>query len=152
MRSFRGTALFVRGYNDVEALTPEQVEIKRQYIRNNPRKRLIVQSRPDRFHVWRNCRSAGWTLERAMAAIAADRWIGSDPAKCRLLPENVRARLTAGGRKANSRASSFSRASRTSRASGWGGYSGRSLRAVLSVRRTMLTPGWGAGIWRPSMV
>ena len=96
MRSFRGPALFVRGYNDVEALTPEQVEIKRQYIRNNPRKRLIVQSRPDRFRINRNCRSAGWTLERAMAAIAADRWIGRDPEKCRLLQENVRARLNPG--------------------------------------------------------
>ncbi|MCF0219252.1 MAG: hypothetical protein HUK14_05675 [Muribaculaceae bacterium] len=96
MRSFRGPALFVRGYNDVEALTPEQVEIKRQYIRNNPRKRLIAQSRPDRFRINRNCRSTGWTMERTMDAIAADRWIGRYPEKCRRLQENIRARLNPG--------------------------------------------------------
>lgn len=43
MRSFRGPALFVRGYNDMEAITEEEVEVKRQYIRNNPRKRLLRQ-------------------------------------------------------------------------------------------------------------
>ena len=28
-KSFRGPALFVRGYNDMEPITPEEVEIKR---------------------------------------------------------------------------------------------------------------------------
>ena len=32
-RSFRGPALFVHGYNDVEAITEEQVQIKIAYIR-----------------------------------------------------------------------------------------------------------------------
>lgn len=92
-RSYRGPALMVHGYNDVEAVTEEEIEIKRQYIRNNPRKRLITRSKPDRFRVKRNGRSKSWTLARVMNAIAADPWIGRDPVKCRLLQTNVSQRL-----------------------------------------------------------
>ena len=92
-RSFRGPALMVRGYNDVEAVTEEEIEIKRQYIRNNPRKRLIVRSKPDRFKVERNGRSKNWTLARVLAASVADPWIGRNPEKCRLLQDNVIGRL-----------------------------------------------------------
>ena len=84
-RSFRGPALMVRGYNDVEAVTEEEIEIKRQYIRNNPRKRLITRSKPDRFCVNRNGHSDNWTLQRALAAVAADPWIGRNTEKCRML-------------------------------------------------------------------
>ncbi|MCF0203405.1 MAG: hypothetical protein HUK08_08590 [Bacteroidaceae bacterium] len=96
MRSLRGPALFVRGYNDVEAITPEEVETKREYIRNNPRKRLMMRSKPDRFRINRNCHSANWTMKRAMAAIAADKWIGHDPAKCQQLQADMRSRLKPG--------------------------------------------------------
>ena len=92
-RSFRGPALMVRGYNDVEAVGKEEIEIKRQYIRNNPRKRLITRSKHDRFKVMRNQRSKNWTLARVLAAIAADPWIGRNPEKCRMLQDNVIRRL-----------------------------------------------------------
>lgn len=77
-RSYRGPSLFVRGYNDVEALTPEEVETKRQYIRNNPRKRLITRSKPDLFLVHRNMKSANWTPERIMLGLCADRYIAAE--------------------------------------------------------------------------
>ncbi len=92
-RSYRGPALMVRGYNDVEAVTEEEIEIKRQYIRNNPRKRLITRSKPDRFRVVRNGHSQNWTLERALAAVAADPWIGRNREKCQMLQANVSQRL-----------------------------------------------------------
>lgn len=92
-RSFRGPALMVRGYNDVEALTEEEIDIKRRYIRDNPRKRLITCSRPDRFRVMRNQCSRSWTLARALHAIAADPWIGRNPERCRQLQDNVSQRL-----------------------------------------------------------
>ena len=92
-RSYRGPALFVRGYNDVEAVTPEEIETKRQYIRDNPRKRLIAHSRPDRFHIMRNQHSNNWTLARALAAVAADPRIGNDPGVCQLLQGKVDRRL-----------------------------------------------------------
>lgn len=95
-RSFRGPALFVRSYNEVEAVTEEEVEIKRQYIRNNPRKRLITRSKPDRFLISRDHHSANWTLSRALNAVAADKWIGRDPAKCQKLQANIQARLKEG--------------------------------------------------------
>lgn len=92
-RSFRGPALMVRGYNDVEAIGEEEIEIKRQYIRNNPRNRLITRSKPDRFRVMRNQRSKNWTLERAIGAVSADPWIRRDAQKCQRLQENVKQRL-----------------------------------------------------------
>ena len=77
-RSFRGPSLFVRGYNDVEAIGDEEIEIKRQYIRNNPRKRLITRSKPDFFRVHRNRTSANWMPERIMLGLCADRFIAAD--------------------------------------------------------------------------
>ena len=77
-RSFRGPALFVRGYNDVEAIDEEEIEIKRQYIRNNPRKRLITHSKPECFRVQRNMKSVNWTPERIMLGLCADRFIAAD--------------------------------------------------------------------------
>lgn len=77
-RSFRGPSLFVRGYNDVEAIGDDEIEIKRQYIRNNPRKHLITRSKPDCFCVQRNRRSANWTPERIMLELCADRFIAAD--------------------------------------------------------------------------
>lgn len=76
--SFRGPSLFVRGYNDVEAVGDANIEIKRQYIRNNPRKRLITRSKPDYFRVHRNMRSANWTPEHIMQGLCADRFIAAD--------------------------------------------------------------------------
>lgn len=77
-RSYRGPALMVRGYNDVEAVTEEEIEIKRRYILNNPRKRLITRSKPDRFHIHRNMKSVSWTPERIMRGLCADRFIAAD--------------------------------------------------------------------------
>lgn len=80
-RSYRGPSLFVRGYNDVEAIGDKEIEIKRQYIRNNPRKRLITRSKPDYFFVRRNKTSANWTPERIMLGLCADRFIAADRSK-----------------------------------------------------------------------
>lgn len=91
--SRRGPALFVRGYNDVEALTAEEIDIKRQYIHDNPRKRLVASTRPDCFRVVRNQQSPNWTLTRAMNAVAADFWIRRDTQTCRRLQDNVSRRL-----------------------------------------------------------
>ena len=77
-RSFRGPSLFVHGYNDVEAIDEDEVDIKRQYIRNNPRKHLIQHDKPDRFRIRRNMTSANWTPERIMMGLCADRFIAAD--------------------------------------------------------------------------
>lgn len=91
--SYRGPSLFVRGYNDVEAVTPEQIEIKRLYIRNNPRKRLITRSKPDRFRVVKDNHSVNWTLERAFSAIADDPMIKKNPDRFNELKEKICQRL-----------------------------------------------------------
>lgn len=77
-RSYRGPSLFVRGYNDVEAVGEDEIEIKRQYIRNNPRKWLITKTVPDCFRIHRNMKSDNWTAERIMLGLCADRFIAAD--------------------------------------------------------------------------
>ena len=80
-RSYRGPSLFIRGYNDVEAIGEAEIETKRQYILNNPRKRLITRSKPDCFHIHRNKKSASWTPERIMQGLCADRFIAANRSK-----------------------------------------------------------------------
>lgn len=77
-RSFRGPSLFVRGYNDVEAIGEDEIEIKRQYIHDNPRKWLIKHAKPDCFRIHRNKTSSNWTPERIMKGLCADRFIAAD--------------------------------------------------------------------------
>lgn len=93
MRSFRGPALFVRGYNDMEAITEEEVEVKRQYIRNNPRKRLIQGYNYECFQKHRNRHSRNWTLDRVMNAIAAA--FSYNIEKLAMAQKAVKARLNA---------------------------------------------------------
>lgn len=92
-RSYRGPALFVRGYNDVEALTEEQVEIKRAYIRDQARKRLIQGDRHMCFMKHRHQHSRNWTVARVMDAIGADRFYHYNPDKRHEAQQRVLARL-----------------------------------------------------------
>lgn len=92
-RSFRGPALFVRGYNDVEAVTPEQVQIKIDYIRANPERRLIKTSRPDIFRIVRNQTSANWTTARLRRALLSDAFFSRNPQAAEEALQTVASRL-----------------------------------------------------------
>lgn len=78
-RSLRGPALFVRGYNDVEALTEEEVQIKIEYIHKQAERRLIKASCYDRFAISRNCVSKNWLLSKIEATLAADAGLFCNP-------------------------------------------------------------------------
>ena len=91
--SYRGPALFVRGYNDMEPITPEEIEIKRQYIRDQARKRLIQGENHRCFTKHRHKHSKNWTLERALLAIATDRVFRYDAQRRDRAMANVKARL-----------------------------------------------------------
>ena len=78
-RSFRGPSLFVRGYNDMEALTPEQVQTKLRYIREQARRALIKGTLRDRFLVHRSCTARGWTLDTIRRGLRADRFYAHNP-------------------------------------------------------------------------
>ena len=78
-RSFRGPSLFVRGYNDMEALTPEQVQTKLRYIREQARRALIKGTFRDRFLVHRSCTARGWTLDTIRRGLRADRFYAHNP-------------------------------------------------------------------------
>ena len=92
-RSFRGPALFVRGYNDVEALTPEQVEIKKQYLRGQARKRLIKGWLHDRFKIHRNCNSRGWTDDALRQGLLADWFLAHDSKKLDIALQIINTRI-----------------------------------------------------------
>ena len=92
-RSFRGPSLFVRGYNDMEAITPEQVQIKLQYIREQARRALIKGTLRDRFHIHRSCTARGWTLDALRQALLADRNIAHDPDRQHVMLRSLLARI-----------------------------------------------------------
>lgn len=79
--SFRGPALFVRGYNDVEAVDEEEIQTKIEYIRSNIERRITKGENPELFHIHRNMKSVNWTPERIMRGLCADRFIAADRAK-----------------------------------------------------------------------
>lgn len=80
-RSLRGPSLFVRGYNDMEAIMPEQVRTKMEYIGEQARRAIIKGSLRDRFHIYRDCTSHGWTMEALRSAFLADRHLAHDQAR-----------------------------------------------------------------------
>lgn len=90
-RSYRGPSLFVRGYNDMEAITPEQVQIKLRYIKEQARRALIKGALRDRFSIHRSCTARGWTLNALRRGLCADRFLANDEPRLeaalkRLLP------------------------------------------------------------------
>jgi len=93
MGSFRGPALFVRGYNDVEPITEEEVQIKINYIRDQAKKRLIQGDRHECFRKYRHQHSKSWTVERCMQAIAVDRTFRYNTERCKAAQDKVKARL-----------------------------------------------------------
>ncbi len=79
-RSYRGPSLFERGYNDVEPLTQEELEVKIAYIRSNPERRLIKRQRHEYFIVRRDMHSANWTAQRLQSTLLADKGLSRQPA------------------------------------------------------------------------
>lgn len=75
--SFRGPSLFVRGYNDVEAIDEDEVQTKIVYIRENIERRITKGENPVLFHVHRNMKSKNWTPERVMKGLCADPFVAS---------------------------------------------------------------------------
>lgn len=91
-RSFRGPALFVRGYNDTEPVTPEQVQIKLEYIAKQAERRLFKGNHYECFCIHRNQHSKNWTPEIIARAISADRFFSRNEQKCREAQAKVMAR------------------------------------------------------------
>lgn len=79
--SFRGPALFIHGYNDVEAVDEEEVQTKIEYIRTNIDRRITKGENPALFRIHRNMKSANWHPQRIMQGLCADRFIATDHAK-----------------------------------------------------------------------
>lgn len=91
--SFRGPSLFVRGYNDMEAVTPEQVQTKLRYIREQARRALIKGTLRDRFLVHRSCTARGWTLDTIRRGLRADRFYAHNPDRLELILRSLLPRI-----------------------------------------------------------
>ncbi len=72
--SYRGPALFVHGYNDVEAVSAEEVETKIEYIRANPERRLIKGENKEIFTIARGKHSKNWNTEAVKRGVKRDNW------------------------------------------------------------------------------
>lgn len=92
-RSFRGPALFVRGYNDVEALTAAQVETKLRYIREQARRALIKRHTYECFHIHRNTTARSWTADALYHALLHDRYIARDANRMQTALQQLRPRI-----------------------------------------------------------
>ena len=79
--SKRGPALFVHGYNDAVPITDEEVQVRRQYIRDQARKRLLRGDRHECFRIHRDMQSQNWTPQRVMRGLCRDCWIAADHQK-----------------------------------------------------------------------
>ncbi len=113
-RSLRGPALFTRGYNDVEAVTEEEIEIKREYIRNNPRKLLITRSKRDSFSVQRQRTSRNWHLDAVKRGLCADRFFRLDATALDSALATVLSRLNSTASFADSASSSITHSASSS--------------------------------------
>ena len=91
--SFRGPSLFVRGYNDMEALTPEQMQTKLRYIHEQARRALIKGTFRDRFLVHRSCTARGWTLDTIRRGLRADRFYAHNPDRLELILRSLLPRI-----------------------------------------------------------
>ena len=92
-RSFRGPSLFVRGYNDMESVTPEQVQTKLQYICEQARRALIKGTLRDRFHIHRSCKARGWTLDAIRRGLRADRFYAHNPERLEATLRTLKPRI-----------------------------------------------------------
>lgn len=72
--SYRGPALFVHGYNDVETVSAEEVETKIEYIRANPERRLIKGENKEIFTIARGKHSKNWNTEAVKRGVKRDNW------------------------------------------------------------------------------
>lgn len=111
--SFRGPSLFVRGYNDMEAVTPEQVQTKLRYIREQARRALIKGTLRDRFLVHRSCTARGWTLDTIRRGLSADRFYAHNPDRLEHILRSLLPRIPMQQTTAPSSSSSSSSASPT---------------------------------------
>lgn len=91
--STRGPALFVRGYNDVEPLTPEEVEIKKEYIRTNVERRKLKQQNRTVFQIYRGKHSKNWNFESVRQGLLHDKHLQGSQETFDAAHERVAARL-----------------------------------------------------------
>lgn len=94
--SYRGPAVFVRGYNDVIPITEKDVQTKIEYIHTQAEKRLIKGNNALCFDIHRGQRSCHWSKETALNAILKDTFFRNNAAACEEAKQKVTERLLDG--------------------------------------------------------
>jgi len=72
-------SLFSSGFNETIPVTSEEVETKKEYIHDNPRRRLLKEQLRDCFTIYRGQRSTNWTEERIVHGLRRDMFLARNP-------------------------------------------------------------------------
>lgn len=91
--SYRGPAVFVRGYNDVIPIIEEEVQMKIEYIHTQAEKRLIKGDNARCFYIHRKQQSCHWSKDVALSAILKDSFFRNNAAACEEAQQKVTERL-----------------------------------------------------------
>lgn len=78
MSSETGT-IFARGYNETIPITEEEIATKTIYIHENPIRRIIKESMPNRFTIYRSQHSINWNEDRIRHGLQWDRTLHNHP-------------------------------------------------------------------------
>lgn len=70
--------LFSSGFNETVPLTPEEIDVKKQYIHDNPKRRFIKDSHREHFAIIRGQSSPNWTKDRIIQGLCKDYVLSHD--------------------------------------------------------------------------
>jgi len=86
-------SLFSAGFNETVPITADEVETKKQYIHDNPRRRLLKGQLRDCFTIFRGQHSPNWTLDRLTQGLRHDLFLARDPEALQAAVATLRPRL-----------------------------------------------------------
>lgn len=86
-------AVFSSGYNETTPITSEEIETKKQYIHDNPIRRLLKGQLRDCFTIFRNQISKNWNTDRVTLGLQQDRFLANNPEALQTTIETLSPRL-----------------------------------------------------------
>ena len=86
-------AVFSSGYNETTPITSEEIETKKQYIHDNPIRRLLKGQLRDCFTIFRNQISKNWNTDRVALGLQQDRFLANNPEALQTTIETLSPRL-----------------------------------------------------------
>jgi len=86
-------SLFSEGFNETTPITAEDIETKKQYIHDNPRRRLIKEKLRDLFAICHEQRSPHWAMDRITQGLCHDSYLANHTEALQSAIDTLRPRL-----------------------------------------------------------